>query len=53
MLADHLVIAEIYFESLEKERKIRDKGTRDFFFYISLEINRKYLVSFKGLKVLW
>lgn len=30
MLTDHLVIFEIYFESLEKE-KIRDKGNRDFF----------------------
>lgn len=51
MLTDHLVISEIYFESLEKENKIRDKGNRDFF-YINFEINRKHLASVKGLKVL-
>lgn len=53
MVTAHLVIAEIYFKSLEKEEKIRDNGNRDFFFfYISVEINRKYVASVKELKVL-
>lgn len=51
MLIDHLVISEIYFESLEKEKKIRDNSNRDFF-YINTEMNKKYLASVKGLKVL-
>lgn len=38
MLTDHLVISEIYFESLEKENKIRDKGNRDFFFTLTLKL---------------
>lgn len=34
MVTAHLVIAEIYFKSLEKEEKIRDNGNRDFFFFL-------------------
>lgn len=33
MLTDHLVSSDIYFESLEKEKKIRDNS--DFFLYES------------------
>lgn len=48
MLADHLVSSEIYFESLEKEKKIRDNSNSDFF-YMNVEINRRSLASVKGL----
>lgn len=51
MLTDHLVSSEIYFESLEKEKKIRDNSNSDFF-NMKVEIIKKYLASIKGLKAL-
>lgn len=48
MLTDHLVSSEIYIESLEKEKKIRDNSNSDFF-NMNVEINRRYLASVKGL----
>lgn len=36
MLTDHLVSSEIYFESLEKEKKMRDNRNSDFFTILKL-----------------
>lgn len=49
MLTDHLVSSDIYFESLEKEKKIRDNSD---FFYMKVEIIKNHLASIKGLKAL-
>lgn len=51
MLTDHLVSSEIYTESLEKDKKIRDNSNSDFF-YMNVEINRRYLASVQGLLAL-